>query len=240
MSDEGKILVGTDGNPLIGHDGKVVLADRLYPMTVKCTATLAGEWYRSYEDTSSPYTGDAVWSINWEEGGASPRARRVFLRTASAGHLQSIWKYTLAWQYTNYAALEIPWGRIASNFAISYAAEITKTDSGSGHINPDAISARCAYSLSTQDDPSGHEEIWDRDGWGALFSGTVAADKGGSVNLPPTPPSQLWFAAYFDPWTPDPADFDNAPSASYVFRMAVTDVTPTSPQNRTIVYNLAT
>jgi len=240
MSDEGKVLVDASGRPLVGHDGKIVLADRLYPMTVKCTATLAGEWNRWKTDDPSPYTGDGVWDLDWDEGGGGT-AFRVFRRVTSCSHYQSVWKYTLAWEYANYSTLEIPWARIASNFALSFSAEITKDDSGSGHINPDGISARCDYSLTSQSDPFGSEEVWERSGWASLFSGTAPGDKSGSVSLPPTPPTQLWFAMYFDRWTPTPADFDNSPSASYVFNLRLEGAYhPTSPQNRTITYNLAT
>jgi len=234
MSDEGKVLVDSSGNPLKGVGG-IVLADRLYPMTVKCTATLAGEWDRRW-NTESPSTDDGVWAIDWSEGTGTPYAQRIYRPSVSSNHSQTVVKYSLSWEYANYSALEIPWGRIASNFAISYAAEIAKSDGVGTHINPDGISARCAYSLSSQSAPSGNETVWDRSGWGELFSGTVAADKSGSLNLPPTPPSEMWFGLYFDYWIPTPGDFGTGDR----FYMTIGFIDPTSPQNRTIVYNLAT
>jgi hypothetical protein len=76
MSNAGKVLLGADGNPLIGHDGKVVLADDLYKM--RATATGPTEYVRrtSYYDATPPCAINDVWDETWRsptgtEGGAA-------------------------------------------------------------------------------------------------------------------------------------------------------------------------
>lgn len=66
MSDAGKVLIGTDGNPLLSADGKIVLADDTYPIK----AMLKQAAYTSYDRflaVSSPACASSdIWSNSWD------------------------------------------------------------------------------------------------------------------------------------------------------------------------------
>jgi hypothetical protein len=82
MSDSGKVMIGTDGNPLLSPDGKIVLADDLYPAFLAFVAEVDDDalgqtmWKRtkSYNGGSNPGNSyDFIKSTVWE----SPSSRAI-------------------------------------------------------------------------------------------------------------------------------------------------------------------
>jgi len=61
MSDAGKVLVGTDGNPLLSADGKIMIADNLYPIVPTQQRV---SWWRDLLSYSSCAAYD-VWATDW-------------------------------------------------------------------------------------------------------------------------------------------------------------------------------
>jgi hypothetical protein len=60
----GKVLLGADGNPLLGAAGKIVLADSLYPMVP--TQTLVKYKREVYVDgLPPPCAAEDVWTSSW-------------------------------------------------------------------------------------------------------------------------------------------------------------------------------
>jgi hypothetical protein len=56
MSDEGKVMIGTDGKPLLSPDGSIVLADDLYPWH----PSQSHRWFNRQASTLS-----ALWILDW-------------------------------------------------------------------------------------------------------------------------------------------------------------------------------
>ncbi len=56
----GKVMLGTDGNPLLSADGKIVLADDLYPMVPTQQVV---KYLRQAE--GPPCAATAVWGVEW-------------------------------------------------------------------------------------------------------------------------------------------------------------------------------
>ena len=96
----GKVMLGTDGNPLRSADGKIVLADDLYPMVP--TQQVVG--YGRTVLGSSGCAASSIWSTAWGE-----------LTTFVAGYYLKITPYTYAWQsgiQIKFNGNAIDWARV--------------------------------------------------------------------------------------------------------------------------------
>ena len=66
MSDAGKVMIGTDGNPLLSADGKIVLADDLYPGTARIIKTVnTVAWFRDSIASVPACASSNIWSKDW-------------------------------------------------------------------------------------------------------------------------------------------------------------------------------
>jgi hypothetical protein len=62
--NNGKVLLGADGNPLLGAAGKIVLADALYPM-VPLQSTTAYRRHVYIASAPPPCAAEDVWDAAW-------------------------------------------------------------------------------------------------------------------------------------------------------------------------------
>jgi hypothetical protein len=62
MSDAGKVMIGTDGNPLLSADGKIVLADDLYPFIPNHTIA---RFERNIVFADAVCPASEIWSKAW-------------------------------------------------------------------------------------------------------------------------------------------------------------------------------
>jgi hypothetical protein len=60
----GKVMLGTDGNPLRSADGKIVLADDLYPMWLNPSLATHGRYNIGYDEVLTCPAAD-VWNELW-------------------------------------------------------------------------------------------------------------------------------------------------------------------------------
>ena len=63
----GKVLLGADGNPLLGAAGKIVLADSLYPMVPTQTVN---QYSRTINTSGCPSS--EIWSVSWAPRTVTP------------------------------------------------------------------------------------------------------------------------------------------------------------------------
>jgi hypothetical protein len=165
MSDAGKVLIGTDGNPLRSADGKIVLADDLYPMTVSIDS-VDFFWRAVYNATTSCPATDA-WSLSWvstPEGGAYG-AYADITGALSGTYWQAVAKITLAPNSIDWARvkkiqlpMEFQWGARAGDTdgweaKITTAADAGTIPSGYGVLDSWYLSNTFAVG-----DPSSWEE----------------------------------------------------------------------------------
>lgn len=196
MSDTGKVMIGTDGNPLRGADGKIVLADVKYPIILLAPIKSTAYWSRSVLEVS--HTADSIWGTSWSEG--YDIVRRLHYPSSYTGSLSThtIAKYSLQWLASS--GDTVPWTRTVP---LKLSIKVTATNlslSSDDWANPENLSLRVWYSFASQDDPAGHEEIWDRDDWfeaGASTAMDIEINK--NLTLSQTPPASLWVAIFCDP-----------------------------------------
>lgn len=160
----GKVMLGTGGHVVRGHDGKIVLADRLWPKLITVPSAAAG-WRRSYAGAApnliasatweSPYifntlATSTVWNMRHDE----------YYDYDDVYDLQDVRKFTIAdCEYVNYPTLALPVSRIAKvkitwRLASSYY---------SGYVTP--FTRKIAIGAHNATKPSGSNEPWDGSGW---------------------------------------------------------------------------
>jgi hypothetical protein len=98
----GKVMLGTDGNPLLSADGKIVLADDLYPMVPTQQSDI---YYRESSREDNVCSATEVWSVDWSTpwegfGSASYRMSDTWTITS-----QSVLQ-------TKFAGNSIDWARV--------------------------------------------------------------------------------------------------------------------------------
>ena len=71
MSDDGSVMIGTNGEPLLSADGKIVLADDLYPRVPAFTISYFNrQHYKSWGGCINT----EIWAKDWSSGFRSPHA----------------------------------------------------------------------------------------------------------------------------------------------------------------------
>jgi len=236
MSDAGKILLGTSGNPLTAADGGIVIADRLYPYVLTGDLTVS-HWYRRLVSSTWPPTADVnVWDENWLTTASGAMAKRYVLTDiCKQGATQAVHKMVLSnLKYKNYSALEVPFSRISLIKFQFMAFEYSSGD------DDEVVYFRGHYSIGDQSDPSGAEEVWERSGWsefvtdGGLDVGTGDTETF-TVDVTPAQIEDgeiiIWLASFFDVYTP--------PSPAVAFNRDISLGLYGATTGR-ITYNLAT
>ena len=131
----GKVLLGADGSPLRGADGKIVLADNLYPMVP--TQTTSCYLRESYIAALPPPCAAAdVWTAAWSENnGNLPSGHCVY----SMGSRSTWVRQAIIQTSTSEGAID--WSRVKKltqtiryahlNYTAGYAARITSSKNNS-------------------------------------------------------------------------------------------------------------
>ncbi len=234
MSNAGKVLLGADGNPLLGVGG-IVKADRLWPMNLSASQSIE-QFYRVKQVATSSgdvSANDETWGNSTAEDGA---LRNVVTSPASQTTRHVVSKITLSdFKYANYTALEVIWGKF-EKATLKVTGELYAALGDDGEYIP----LRLNYAVGDQSDPSGSEEVWDRSGWAELVtSGDLDVGTGTTetFDIEFTPADVvdgelvIWLSQHFDVYTP--------PSpAVYVDRQAKFESVNLSEIR--IKYNLAT
>jgi hypothetical protein len=240
MSDEGKVLIGTDGNPLVGHDGKVVLADRLYPYRVSLAdVTPYNRGLFAVGSTSA--TTSPVLEEEWDEPGTTTDLLRCrYWKRWSGSGAENTYAYLTSQRvakydnhrYSNYPDLEIPWGRVAT---WKFGWEIEARRSWSSQP---AVTFRFLLGSKTATAPDGSNEPWDGTGWTQIASvaETSATNTdilaSGTVSLPVETEPRFYLAIYADDITDEGSGVDPYDIANQEVQIFFTTF-------RTVTYNLA-
>jgi len=159
MSDAGKILLGTSGNPLTSADGKIVVADNMYP--VRVSATTGNGYTRTVYYTSSegpPYAVSDVYSASWEEP-SSIFARAKFTYAERAG----AWQNVATQGMRRWSTPEtVEWARVAKVRTLVQVnmAGIDEDDEGILEV----------YATINATAPESNETPWLDDGWDLVAS----------------------------------------------------------------------
>jgi len=128
-TNAGKVMLGADGCPLVGHDGKIVLADSIYPIDISLP-TVHTRWARYWtgtHDAEEPYFSytpdDEIFDQDWGEDAADPPQSNPTAscnwRSLANGDLyfismkQSVFKFSLAdATFRNSGSIDVDWSRI--------------------------------------------------------------------------------------------------------------------------------
>jgi len=230
MSDEGKVLIGTDGNPLLSADGKIVLADALYKM--RATASSATEYVRrsAYTPNATPPCAiNDVWEEEWRAPSGSEGGYASVLYVASGptnDAIQSVDVYS-------FSNLNVNFDRVQS---LTVRVRV-RSYLGNPSLYPGRGSG-LVYAGIGVDAPSGTATPWEDDGefaegWSELasidFSAQTAqeVDTYFNVSIPVEDgdPQTLSIACAFEP-------FGCGNDVSQILQVFITQVS--------VVYNLAT
>jgi hypothetical protein len=245
MSDADKVLIGLDGNPLLSVDGKIVLADDLYPKTAIPTGWVLSDtglsyfnhiddalaWKRSSSGTSAyPDFQSLLGAVDWAssiDSSELPVPLLSLLITENGASYDRLFETQLVKLPVTGWDTTLSWSRVKKlklNFEVwpaYYYADWSTYD-----INFKAYIGQG----SSVTDPSGSNEPWEGTGWSllgegstsdpdaAIFTGSVdltMRDSGGNIYL------ALWA--------------DNPASPNLVKQDAVVYITSIS-----VVYNMAT
>jgi hypothetical protein len=245
MSDAGKVLIGTDGNPLLSADGKIVLADNLYPKTAipaGWVLNVSGLSYFNHVDNALAWDRSdsangtypdfqaSLGAQSWSGSSASDDSPVGFLGLSIQENGATFdrffdtqliklpvtgWDTTLEWTRVN---------KLKLNFEVWPA--FYNDDWSAYDINFKAYMGQG----STITEPSGSNEPWTGDGWALIGEGSTsnpnAAIFTGSVDLTMRDDGgNLYFAL----WADNPA------SPNVVRQDSILYITSIS-----VIYNLAT
>ena len=172
MSDTGKVLIGTDGSPLRGADGSIVVADvdyLIYPYRES-----DGGWGRYCQVVSTvSATVSPIWGIDWRNGWTQIAFRKLAI---SETHYRWSVSHTVErYKYRNTAL--IPWTRVAS---LKQDWKITGDPKYSGD-NTGPVYFNYYFGTKNATLPSGSNEPWDGTGWTLIASVTPYGSAYGAV-----------------------------------------------------------
>lgn len=215
-ANAGKVMMGADGCPLVGHDGKIVLADSIYPARLWHWDTSG--WYRNaggvqYVSHTPLIEADCVspvWDQTWApEDGGEPLGWRTgvsYYRTVSDigtpeaplwsvfhDTPQSVQKIT---SHSGPGHLAVPWSRV-NKVTINW-----RVWARSGTASPYATNYAIGTASATL--PSGANEPWTGSGWTHIA--TVQPDgsqdmydtlASGSFTFTPTVDGLTWYLGIY-------------------------------------------
>ena len=174
MSDTGKVMLGTDGSPLLGVGG-IVLADDLYPLII------AGEGTRYSRTASqtvdvSPYD-NPIWGVNWATPSLGLQAQlfktRIYSEEdgLSISYLcgQSLFKRVLNSFQPDQPGLAIAWTRM-DTIKFDYTIEATNS-----WTDEPPVTFNLWIGSKTATAPSGSNEPWDGTGWTEVTTCSAAS-----------------------------------------------------------------
>lgn len=176
-ADAGKIMLGIGGCVLLGHDGKVVMADDYYPLRI-ASASDSVNWDRygsatKYLEYYPPLMSDLinpVWASAWNSLNAS--ATFIFRRTISGGGDFSTVNLYAAQSVSKLASFQgaggasIPWSRVKRCvFTISVVAGVNTAPA-----NVTNAEIWAATNGATEPSTVAANNPWEGTGWTKLFS----------------------------------------------------------------------
>jgi hypothetical protein len=218
MSDEGKVLRSTNGSFLRSPDGKIVLADDLYPMvpTQQGAGYNRGAGYYPYQEGCAS---SDVWSVGWSSDGEYPNRypAQFFNRpsTGSRGSYQTI-------RQTKFVDNTIDWSRVEKCTQLIYIWAYSWQGT---------VTARITTSKNNSTLPTGTTI---RDTWTTARTFTANESQPSAYNIllewsiDGVEPTSLEYAAMFDP--------DTCPTGT---QTGVFDNQQNYPKPVRVVYNLA-
>ena len=120
-ANAGKVLLGADGCPLVGHDGKIVLSDSIYPKSIS-DPDIDTRWARYWTGTHDA-PDDEIFDQDWGADMAAPPKTEPTAscewRSLANGDLyfismkQSVFKFSLAdATFRNSGLIDVDWSRI--------------------------------------------------------------------------------------------------------------------------------
>ena len=208
-TNAGKVMLGADGCPLRGHDGKIVLADNLYPARL-LSWDISG-WYRGASTmiTDIYHTplgaADCVSPVDGKDWSSGSTALGVYyLRSVTDWGGDPDWRLLhLTPQYVRKHDghvgpdfITVPWLRV-SKVKINW--RVWANSSGAS-----AHATNFAIGTATATIPSGSNEPWTGSGWthlatvqpdGSQDVGDVLAS--GSFELTPTSSGLTWYLGIY-------------------------------------------
>jgi hypothetical protein len=208
-TNAGKVMLGADGCPLRGHDGKIVLADNLYP--ARLLSWYISGWYRG---TSTMITdiyhtplvaADCVSPVDGKDWSSGSTALGVYYdRTVIDFGGDPYWRVVhhtpqYVQKHDGHVgpdSIAVPWSRV-SKVKINWRVW-ANSRSASAHATNFAIGTATATT------PSGSNEPWTGSGWTHLA--TVQPDgsqdiydvlASGSFTLTPTSSGLTWYLGVY-------------------------------------------
>jgi hypothetical protein len=231
MSDAGKVMIGTDGNPLLSADGKIVLADDLYPMWLSPAVTEYAR-FADGDDLSPPNSCPAadVWSASWGSTGYGGLGTWFFGISADDSPGETSWVQQKGIVLT-FGTDNIDWSR-------TKAIKIRMTVDGQ---SPSGLSVKVTTAKNITDGimPSG-DTI--RDSW--TLAGTYQNDFGSQTleithDTGGVKPDNVGIAAFFDVSTcPLGGEYGTEYYEIYNSILAGSQLDPPIPTIQ-VIYNLA-
>jgi hypothetical protein len=248
-ANAGKVMLGADGYVLRGHDGKIVLADNLYPMHAAYTASASYRKAQTY--LGGTIAQNPIWGATWESSGADGAGSQVVTRMSResvGGPIDaSSWN---SWQRaTKYTMTGIEWNRV-NKCRLSYRLTIRGIDS-SGYAFKE-MPYKCFFGVSGAE-PDGDNEPWNGAGWTMFASGVTeegTVEVGGVADIMDCD-GIVWLAAIIDVTAPvitlaDTQFWDGMGTISRFCgaSISVSIIDPQAPDYDVlpfkIIYNLAT
>ena len=219
MSDAGKVLIGTDGNPLLSADGKIVLADDLYPGTARIIKTVnTVAWFRDLELDAPSCAHSDIWAEPWSAINVSGIRMTTGYLVAVTG--SRVTQCVIDFSLSDY---EIDWSRVKSVVA-------TCTES-----NPDTYPNGYTFRVTTAKNRTGAPpaDTSIRDSW------TLFADYTGTL---PGTIALKWDTGGVDPGTLSAAMMVTADTCDIESSAIITNYHFTAGTEFliTLIYNLAT
>jgi hypothetical protein len=168
MSDAGKVLLGTDGNPLLSADGKIVFADDLYPMWFNPSLALYGRRAEGY-DMAPPNSCPAadVWNAEWFAG---TDAETLFeINTNGAGessyvqHTGMILTFPdndVVWSRTKAVKIGLNIDVVNGSFPTGMTLLITAALNPTDGIMPDGVTVRDSWTTAKTYTAAPDEAFW--------------------------------------------------------------------------------
>lgn len=237
-ANAGKVMLGADGCVLRGHDGKIVLADNLYPMHASPSYV---EWYRSYSRSvgyDEPPIDNGVWEETWIDGYSTSG---LVILNHIAWYYQDGTHFLIRWNadqlVRKYTLSGVDWPRVAK-MKVSY---LFQSWCSSGYPIP----YKWYWGINNATAPSGSNAPWEGTGWTLLANVTATSPTAydyGVIDVTGCN-GTFWLAGFADvttsPFNPAPGVRRFNSTCEHSFGQNYYG-TPYPPLIFDIVYNLAT
>ena len=161
-TNAGKVMLGADGCPLRGHDGRIVLSDNLYPMRPDWTLTNWGR--RGTANITYGAVNNPVWGETWETPSSGFGSGLSFSHRAWQEEDVLVGTLWVSEQgVSKYSFSGIDWPRVAK-MRVSYLFR------AHGNMEAKLVPYKFYYGINSPTEPSGSNKPWEGSGWTLLAS----------------------------------------------------------------------